>query len=188
MRSPNLESWGEPELLRVKGNDVALEDMGRMIDPYLIMDKDEPGKWWCFYKQNGVSYSWSHDLVNWTFQGRTNSGENVCVLTDRDEYLLFHSPENGIGVKRSPDLLQWRDVGELITLGQAGWPWAERRITAGVVLDMREEKGYGKYLMFYHGEGPGKINSIDTFVANCSIGIAWSEDMQHWQWPGKEPD
>ena len=49
-------------------NDVQREDMGRMIDPYLIRDKDEPGKWWCFYKQNGVSYSWSHDLENWTFK------------------------------------------------------------------------------------------------------------------------
>ena len=188
MRSPDLEKWGEPELLRVKGNGVAVEDMGRMIDPYLIMDKDEPGKWWCFYKQKGVSYSWSHDLVNWTFQGRTASGENVCVLIDQNEYLLFHSPENGIGVKRSADLQQWRDAGELITLGQSGWPWAERRITAGVVLDLRGEKAFGNYLMFYHGEGPGKTNSIDTFVANCSIGIAWSDDLQTWHWPGKKTD
>ena len=22
--------------------------MGRIIDPYLVADKDEPGKWWCF--------------------------------------------------------------------------------------------------------------------------------------------
>ena len=184
MRSKDLEQWCEPELLKVKGNDVTREDMGRMIDPYLIEDKDEAGKWWCFYKQNGVSYSWSHDLENWTFSGRTQSGENVCVLIDQDEYLLFHSPENGIGVKRSPDLINWRDVGDLITLGQEDWPWAERRLTAGVVLDLRHEKAFGKYIMFYHGEGPGKENSIDTFVANCSIGIAWSDDLVSWEWPG----
>ena len=52
MRSKDLETWTEPELLKVKG-DIPEEDMGRMIDPYLIEDKDEPGKWWCFYKQNG---------------------------------------------------------------------------------------------------------------------------------------
>jgi hypothetical protein len=38
--------------------------------------------------------------------------------------------------------------------------------------------------MFFHGEGPGKVNSIDTFVANCSIGIAWSDDLEKWEWPG----
>jgi hypothetical protein len=183
MRSRDLEVWSEPELLRVKGNVVAREDMGRMIDPYLVGDKDVAGRWWCFYKQNGVSYSWSDDLVNWTFSGRTNSGENVCVLIDQDEYLLFHSPRNGVGMKRSPDLVNWRDVGGLITLGQAEWPWAERRITASVVLDLRHEKEFAKYLMFYHGEGPGKDNSIDTFVANCSIGIAWSDDLVTWDWP-----
>lgn len=36
--------------------------MGRMLDPYLFADKDEPGKYWCFYKQNGVSCSYSRDL------------------------------------------------------------------------------------------------------------------------------
>lgn len=184
-RSRDLENWSEPELLKVKGNHVAREDMGRMIDPYLIEDKDEKGKWWCFYKQNGVSYSWSFDLKNWTFSGHTRSGENVCVLIEEDEYLLLHSPENGIGVKRSPDLINWRDVGELITLGQAHWPWAERRLTAGVVLDLRKDPDFGKYLMFFHGEGPGKENTIDTFVANCSIGIAWSDDLASWDWPGK---
>jgi hypothetical protein len=188
MRSRDLKEWGEPELLKVKGNAVALEDMGRMIDPYLIRDKDEPGKWWCFYKQNGVSYSGSYDLENWNFQGNTRSGENVCVLVDRGEYLLFHSPENGIGMKRSPDGVNWRDVGELITLGQEGWPWAERRLTAGVVLDLRGEKEIGKYIMFFHGEGPGVENSIHTFVANCSIGIAWSDDLLMWDWPGKETE
>jgi hypothetical protein len=29
--------------------------MGRMIDAYLLADKDEPGKWWCLYKQNGLT-------------------------------------------------------------------------------------------------------------------------------------
>jgi hypothetical protein len=185
MRSRDLEHWSKPEILKVKGENVAREDMGRMIDPYLIEDKDEAGKWWCCYKQNGVSYSWSSDLEHWTFSGRTQSGENVCVLIDQDEYLLFHSPENGIGMKRSKDFINWRNSGELITLGQGEWPWAERRLTAGVVLDLRQDRDFGKYIMFYHGEGPGNENSIDTFVANCSIGIAWSDDLLSWEWPQK---
>jgi hypothetical protein len=185
MRSKDLLHWSEPELLRVKGPKVPQEKMGRMIDPYLIQDKDEPGKWWCFYKQNGVSFSSSYDLKNWTFGGRTDCGENVCVLVDRGEYLLFHSPENGIGMKRSPDLKQWRDVGKLITFGQKGWRWAETRLSAGCVLDLRKEPAIGKYLMFFHGSGPGKKKTQDNVYANCAIGIAWSDDLVTWRWPGK---
>ena len=185
MRSRDLEEWGEPELLKVKGPDVVREDMGRMIDPYLVEDIHEPGKWWCFYKQRGVSYSWSRDLVNWTFAGRTDSGENVCVLHDQGEYLLFHSPRNGIGMKRSKDLKEWRDVGKLITLGQDGWAWAERRLTAGAVLDLRDEPSVGKYLMFFHGEGPPRdAQTMENFNTYCPIGIAWSDDLSRWSWPG----
>ena len=183
MRSTDLQDWGEPELLRVKGPDVPEERMGRMIDPYLIEDKDQPGKWWCFYKQNGVSLSWSDDLKSWTYFGRADCGENVCALIDGDEYVLFHSPENGIGVKRSRDLKHWRDVNGLITLGQKDWPWAENRLTAGVVLDLRKEPRVGKYLMFFHGGGPGKEKTQDNVYANCSLGIAWSDDLAEWKWP-----
>ena len=183
MRSDDLLHWSDPELLRVKGPDVPREKMGRMIDPYLIRDKDDSRKWWCFYKQRGVSFSWSYDLKNWTFHGRTDCGENVCVLIDEDEYLLFHAPKNGIEMKRSPDLVHWRDVGELITLGQEGWSWAERRLTAGCVLDLRREPTIGKYLMFFHAGGPGKERTVDNEWANSSIALAWSDDLVTWDWP-----
>lgn len=186
MRSNDLIRWGEPELLRVKGPDVAVEDMGRMIDPYLIEDKDEPGKWWCFYKQRGVSMSWSRDLKTWTYFGRTDSGENVCVLVDNDEYILMHSPRNGMGIKRSSDLRNWSDVGQVITLGQEQWPWAETRLTAGFVLDLRDEPRVGRHLLFFHGGGPGKERTQDNVDANCSLGLAWSDDLKTWHWPGKE--
>ena len=39
------------------------------------------------------------------------SGENVCLLIDQDEYLLFHSPENGIAW--SDDLVSWDWPGKL---------------------------------------------------------------------------
>ena len=95
MRSKDLLNWSEPELLRVKGPEVTREDMGRMIDPYLLEDMDEPGKWWVYYKQDGVSMSYSHNLKDWTFAGRADSGENVTVLVKEGEYVLFHNPENG---------------------------------------------------------------------------------------------
>ena len=125
--------------------------------------------------------SYSRDLVNWTFHGNTQSGENVCVLKEKGQYILFHSPPNGIGVKRSEDLNIWKDEAGLITLGQEEWPWAKGRLTAGAVIDLRDHKGIQKYLMFFHGSGPGdeRIN----FDRNSSIGLAWSEDLEHWSWP-----
>jgi len=183
MRSKNLKDWSKPELLKVKGPDVPVEDMGRMIDPFLLEDKDVPGKIWCFYKQNGVSMSYSYDLKNWTFAGHTDSGENVSVLVENGRYVLFHSPSNGIGIKISEDLKTWKDRGKLITLGQKNWEWAKGRITAGTVLKLPENK-QAKYLIFFHGSGP-LTESQGDFDKNASIGIAWSNDLVHWNWPGK---
>ena len=180
MSSPDLETWDAPRLLRVKGPGVSEAEMGRMIDPFLIEDKDEPGKWWCFYKQNGVSMSASHDLKTWTYFGRTDAGENACVIVDRDEYVLFHSPENGIGVKRSKDLQHWRDQG-VHFLGQAQWPWARGRLTAGFALDLRADPNVGKVLLFFHGSGPEDERTL--FDSHASIGLAWSDTMEAWRWP-----
>jgi hypothetical protein len=69
LRGRNLQGWSAPEVLRVQGPEVAVEKMGRMIDPYLVQDYEEAGKWWCFFKQNGASRAWSRDLNSWTFAG-----------------------------------------------------------------------------------------------------------------------
>ena len=152
MRSRDLVNWSPPELLRVKGPLTVEAEMGRMIDPYLIRDKD--GKWWCFYKQNGVSISRSSDLKTWEYVGSSDAGENVCVLPDGDGYLMFHSPANGIAVKRSQDLVHWTDLPGRITLGQSRWTWAKGRLTAGFVIDARKLPEVGRYIMFFHGSGP----------------------------------
>ena len=184
MRSKDLVKWSDPEILKVKGNDVPVEDMGRMIDAFLLEDKDEKGKYWCFYKQRGVSMSYSYDLVNWTFFGFTEAGENSCVLTENDEYILFHSPSNGIGIKKSKELKNWTNWGNLITLGQSKWNWAKGRISAGTVINLKNVKGIENYIMFFHGSGPLTENQGD-FDKNASLGIAWSEDLINWNWPGK---
>jgi len=183
VRSADLVNWSEPELIRVKGPDVPVEEMGRMIDPYLVEDKDVPGRWWCFYKQNGASMSYSEDLQNWTYAGRIDSGENVCLLLDNDEYVLFHSPENGIGVKRSKNLKDWSDHQHL-TLGQQEWEWAAGRLTAGHFLDLRHIAEIGKFVMFFHGSVSRKIQPKETH-GNASLGLAWSDDLLHWDWPAK---
>ncbi len=176
MRSPDLVTWSEPELLKVKGDDVPVGDMGRMIDPYLIR-KD--GLWWCFYKQHGVSISTSPDLKHWTYIGRRDAGENVTVIQDGDEYVMFHAPSNGIGIKRSKDLLEWTDDG-VITLDQENWPWANRRLTAATVIDLHNEPRVGKYVMFFHGEPQGHRHPAHYAA---SLALAWSDDLKHWSWP-----
>ena len=185
-RSTDLEHWSEPELLRVKGPLVTQAEMGRMIDPYLIEDKDALGQWWCFFKQNGASRAWSRDLKTWTYAGHIPAGENVCVLRDGAEYVMFHSPSNGIGVKRSSDLQTWRDTG-LLTLGQTNWPWAQGRLTAGFVLDLRDQPGIGKHILFFHGSAFPEEDPRGGFDNFASIGFAWSDDLIHWSWPGQLP-
>lgn len=182
MRSTDLETWGEPELIRVNGPDVRQEDMGRMIDPFLLESRDDPGKWWCFYKQKGVSMAWSRDLKAWTPAGRVAAGENPCVIVDAKEYVLFHSPRNGIGVKRSADLKTWRDEG-LLELGQSDWPWAKGRLTAGFVLDLRKEPKVGKALLFFHGSDYSESDRRGGFDTFASIGLAWSDNLKKWEWP-----
>lgn len=182
MRSKDLENWSKPELIKVKGDSVSFAAMGRMIDPYLIEDKDEKGKWWCFYKQNGVSKSYSYDLQHWVYAGHAAAGENVCVLVKDNQYVLFHSPENGIGMKTSKDLVTWDDVGPVMTLGQSNWDWAKGRISAGAVVDLTKNPLFENYIMFFHGSGPLTEKEGD-FDKNASIGIAWSADLNDWYWP-----
>jgi hypothetical protein len=187
MRTQDFVHWSTPELLRVKGPDVAEKDMGKMIDPFLLADKDVPGKWWCFFKQNGHIYaSTSMDLKTWTFQPTPiATGENPEVIVDHGDYLMFYSPGNGTGVLRSHDGVTWFEDQPSIVLGQKGWPWAETRITAGYVADMRKVPGVGKYVFVCHSMGPGKERSNRNVLANCNIVIAWSDDLKQWNWPGK---
>jgi len=188
MKSDDLENFSEPELLEVRGPDVPVEKMGRIIDPYLVRDKDERGKWWCFFDDNAANMSCSYDLKKWTYYKRIGAGENPCVIVKDDKYWLFHSPSNGIGIKRSTDLKNWHDVGRkttksdtgIITLGQESWPWAKQRLTAGFVLDMTDAPSVDKYIMFFHAEPPGGFKKF------ASIGIAWSDELINWAWPGKD--
>ena len=196
IRTKDFKTWTKPELIMVKGPNVSEAEMGRMIDPYLVKGTD--GLWWCFYKQQqdksgrfskkarmGVPFSVSADLKVWKQKGFTDGGENVCVLPDDHTggWLMLHSPNNGIGFKRSTDLVHWADCGKTV-LGQQDWNWAKGRITAATVIDCRAVKGVGKYVMFFHGSGPRKEIDGDCYK-NCSIGIAWSDDLKEWTWPGK---
>lgn len=177
MESDDLVHWDTPKLISVKG-DMPREALGRMIDPYLIYDRNR-NRWNCFYKQNGVSRSVSSDLMYWEYCGSFDGGENVSVIEKDGGYYMFHSPQNGIGIKFSRDLETWEDLGNLLTFGQKDWEWARGRLTAGFILPYIED-GHTTYLMFFHGTGP-QDESV-TFDNNASIGVAWSTDLLHWQW------
>ena len=84
----------------------------------------------------------------------------------------FYSPQNGVGVKRSTDLVHWREEAPPLTFGQAGWPWAETRLTAGYVEDMRDVPGVGKYVIVFHASGPGKVRTELQENANAHLSIA----------------
>ncbi len=182
--SEDLDRWEEPRIMRVKGPDVAIQDMGRMIDPYLLEDKDEPGRWWCFYKQHGASRSYTYDFDTWYYAGHFECGENVCALVQDNEYVLFHSPENGVGIERSRDLERWYGCG-LLTFDQSRWPWARGRLTAGHVVDLRGIEGVGCYLMVFHGSSEAGVHDQETH-GHSSLAFAWSEDLVNWSWPGKD--
>ena len=55
MRSDDLESWSEPELMQLKGPEVPDAQMGRCICPCLFPDRNDPDKWWCTFKQGGFT-------------------------------------------------------------------------------------------------------------------------------------
>lgn len=131
MKSKDLTHWNSPSLLKVKG-DIPENEMGRMIDPYILEDT---GNFICFFKQNGVSFSTSTDLINWQFQGYTECGENVCVIKENNKYIIFNSPQNGINIMTTNDFVTFTDV-ETLYLNQKDKPWAKDRITAGFVLDI----------------------------------------------------
>ncbi|MCX5772586.1 MAG: family 43 glycosylhydrolase, partial [Candidatus Hydrogenedentes bacterium] len=115
------------------------------------------------------------------------NGENEQVfVADNGDYVMIYSPnDNGIGVKRSRDLVHWRDEPTLY-LGQKDWPWAWTRITGGYAADFRQIPGVGKYVMLFHGSGPDKQRSDANENANNHVAIAWSDDLKNWDWPGKQ--
>lgn len=171
IKSSDLINWSKPRILMVKG-DIPIEDMGRMIDPYILADN---GIFRCFFKQNGVSFSDSKDLKHWEFKGYTDCGENVCVLKKNGEYLILNSPENGIALFKTRDFKNFNPCS-ITYLNQSEWAWAKDRITAGFVLVMSKENFKYKYIMFFHGDNE------DDYLFGASMGIAFSNDLVNWEY------
>lgn len=173
MKTKDFKEFSEPEIIMAKG-DMKIEDMGRMIDPYIIKSKDEE-KYFLMFKQNGVSLSHSYDLKNWEFDGSYEGGENACVIIKDGEYYLIHSPDDGIGIKKSKNLRTWEDLG-VTKLGKDRWNWASGRLTAGFMMEA--PKGFHhKYILFFHGS---KKEIEPETHGGASIGIAFTDDLKNY--------
>ena len=172
MRTRDFIHFSEPELLRAKG-DIPCEDMGRMIDPFIL---PIDGRYYLFFKQNGVSLSHSDDLAHWQFDGHAEAGENACVIPYQNQYLLIHSPENGIAFSVSSDLHNWTECG-LTTLNQENWPWANERLTAGFAMAAPSGAAY-RYLLFFHGSR--KV--YPETHGNATLALAFTDDFKSFAW------
>ena len=170
IKTKDFKTFSSPERIFPKGRECVNE--GRMIDPFIFNNGNE---YLLFFKQNGVSVSRSEDLYNWEYIGRTESGENVCVIEDGDRYLLIHSPSNGIGIKMSHDLKVWKDIGTY-TLDQEHWDFASGRLTAAFAMPAQNAFGY-RYIVFFHGS---RADSDPETHGAASLAYAYTNDFEKY--------
>jgi hypothetical protein len=55
------------------------------------------------------------------------------------------------------------------------------------VLDGRQIPGVEMFVMFFHGSDFPEDDPRGGFDNYASIGLAWSDDLVNWTWPGKRP-
>lgn len=170
IKTKDFRTFSEPVRIYPKGK--ACENEGRMIDPFVFKNGDE---YLLYFKQNGVSMSRSEDLEHWEFLGRIDGGENTCVISDGDRYLLIHSPKNGIGIKESRDLRSWQDIGTY-TLNQDKWEFASGRLTAAFAMRNEGTNGY-KYAVFFHGS---RADSVPETHGAASLALAYTDDFKEY--------
>lgn len=166
--------FSEPKRIFPKGSSCA--DEGRMIDPFVLEDKDQQGRYLLFFKQNGVSMSESYDLENWNYLGHIEGGENACVLVEDGLYHLIHSPHNGIGHKTSKDLVDWTDCGVCLpkVTEQA---WAAGRLTAAFAMKNENPKIEYRYIVFCHGS---RKESMPETHGDASLAMCYTDDFTEY--------
>ena len=148
IETKDFVTFSAPTKIYAKGLDCV--DEGRMIDPFVWEDQNKTGRYLLFFKQKGVSVSESYDLRHWNYLGHTDGGENACVLVENEGYLLLHSPHNGIGLKKSTDLLRWIDCGVVLPK-EAEEKWANGRLTAAFAMKNENPQIPYRYIVFFHG-------------------------------------
>ena len=167
--------FSKPERIYPKGKDCI--DEGRMIDPYVIEDKNDAGRFLLLFKQNGVSISESRDLVNWKYLVSIDGGENACVLNLSDGYLMLHSPENGIGVMTSENLTDWKELGVILP-PETKEPWASGRLTAAFAMKNPSTSVKHKYIVFFHGS---RADSYPETHGAASLAMYYTDDFREFE-------
>lgn len=94
------------------------------------------------------------------------------MLKEKDEYLIFNSPKNGINIMSTKDFKSFKNIRTLY-LNQKNKPWAKDRITAGFVTDASSISPY-KYAIFYHGDNE------DDYLFGASLAVAFSDNLADW--------
>ena len=171
IETKDFREFSEPKRIYPKGKDC--DDEGRMIDPYLLEDA---GRYLLFFKQNGVSISESHDLENWNYLGRVDGGENACIIEDCGKYTMLHSPENGIGIKTSENLTDWRDEGVFLPK-ESHKPWASGRLTAAFAMKNPKSDAPYKYIVFFHGS---RADSYPETHGAASLAMYSTNDFKEY--------
>ncbi len=166
--------FSEPKRIYPKGDDC--EDEGRMIDPFLLKDKDDSERYILLFKQNGVSMSDSRDLKSWNYLGRVDGGENACIVVEDGRYILIHSPENGIGVKISENLTDWQDIG-LFMPKESHSDWASGRLTAAFAMRCPDADAPYKYIVFFHGS---RADSYPETHGAASLAMYYTNDFKEY--------
>ena len=167
IKTKDFKTFSNPVRIYPKGKGEINE--GRMIDPFVLKYEKE---YRLFFKQNGISVSRSIDLENWEFLGTTDGGENVCVIQEKERYVLIHSPRNGIGVKESNDLKSWKDIG-VYTLEEKHLDFASGRLTAGFAMPINNSEY--KYIVFFHGS---LANSEPETHGSATLAFAYTNDFK----------
>lgn len=188
MESTDLENWDPPRPVKPEGCTARWAKSHRQIDPCVVA---HDGKFWCFYKTDGqIGLLVSDDLARWEealpdrpVLSRDNTPdhagmENVCLVRDGGTWAMFFSPTRkgrGIGIARSNNLTDWRDIGYLEFPEVS---WADNGPTAPMVLDRKAD--LGGWLMVFHGD------RVVRDAHGGALGLAWSRDLTHWILSGRK--
>ena len=185
MESNDLEQWDPPRQIKPEGCTANWARSRRQIDPCIVA---HAGRFWCFYKTDGqlgllVSsdlHTWEEALPDRPVLKRRDTPdrstvENVCLIKDGDEWLMFFSPcrdGRGIGTARSQNLLDWYEV-QYVEFPKVNW--ADNGPTAPMVIDQQDTLGV--WLMVFHGER--RLVSPH----GAALGLAWSRNLVDWALP-----
>jgi predicted GH43/DUF377 family glycosyl hydrolase len=105
--------------------------------------------------------------------------EDPRVAKVGDTYFLFYVGNSqkyyvsNICLATSKDLIQWKKHGAVLEAREGTWDSGQ--LKAGVIVP---EKIAGNYVMYFMGEAEPWVSAI---------GIAYSDDLYHWEEPVQEP-